>query len=157
MSILATTALIATAAPLAWVRIAPSDAARWHVDPMQVTRVPKPPHEGGWLVRPGKANAEPIVFATNPDALLSAFDEVARATPRTKLLAGGPDEGQATYISRSTVIGFPDYTSVRAIPDEDGAALVIWARNRFGKSDFGANRARVEDWLARIETHLQVR
>ncbi|MFC3118172.1 DUF1499 domain-containing protein [Jhaorihella thermophila] len=52
-----------------------------------------------------------------------------------------------TYISRTPTIGFPDYTTVW----QDGDRLVVWGRLRFGRSDFGVNRARVEAWLKALQ------
>ncbi|MGR3464654.1 DUF1499 domain-containing protein [Limimaricola sp.] len=147
-------ALVAAAVPLTWVRVAPSDVDRWHVDPMEVAHVPVKPKEGGWLLRTGPAHAAPPVFATDPATLLSAFEEIARATPRTKLLFESPAEGRATYVTRSALIGFPDYTSVKAVPESGGAALMIWARNRFGISDMGVNRKRVEAWMAALSERV---
>lgn len=154
MGIMALATTAAMAAPLAWVRIAPADVARWHVDPMEVEQVPQAPRRGGWLVRTGPANAAPPVFDTDPATLLSAFDEIARATPRTRALFESPAEGRVTYVTRSAVAGFPDYTSVKAVPEAGGAALMIWARQRFGVADMGVNRKRVEAWIAALEDRL---
>ena len=57
------------------------------------------------------------------------------------------DDGQVTYVTRSKWMGFPDYTTVRNSEE----VLELWARSRFGQSDLGVNRARVEDWLQRLE------
>ncbi len=141
-------------APLAYVRLAPSDPALWHVDPMSVPRPPDQPAEGGWLIRDGSANAAPRVFATDPTALLAAFDAVATADPTTRLLAGSPDEGLVTYISRTKLMGFPDYTSVGAVEKDGGAALMIWGRNRFGVQDLGVNKMRIEAWLSQLDDRL---
>ena len=41
--------------------------------------------------------------------------------------------------------------TVAAVTDgAEGPLLVINARSRFGEGDMGVNRARVEDWLARL-------
>jgi len=55
-------------------------------------------------------------------------------------------EGRVTYITRSKLWGFPDYSTFET---RDGD-LLIHARLRFGSSDMGVNRARVTDWLARL-------
>ena len=44
-------------------------------------------------------------------------------------------------------MGFPDYTTVQLKDDR----LMIWARLRFGRSDLGVNRRRVDRWLADLE------
>ena len=154
LNMISIVALVSLAAPLVWVRAAPSDVARWHVDPMEVERVPEAPRKGGWLVRTGPANAAPPIFDTDPATLLSAFDEIARATPRTRVLFESPAEGHVTYVTRSAWLGFPDYTSVKAVPEAGGAALMIWARQRFGIADMGVNRERVETWMGALEERL---
>lgn len=154
MGIMALAIAASLAVPLVWIRVAPADVARWHLDPMEVERVPQAPRRGGWLLRTGPANAAPPVFDTDPAKLLSAFDEIARATPRTRVLFESPAEGRVTYVSRSAVLGFPDYTSVKAVPEAGGAALMIWARQRFGVADMGVNRKRVEAWMAALEDRL---
>jgi uncharacterized protein (DUF1499 family) len=56
-----------------------------------------------------------------------------------------------TYVQRSRFWGFPDYVSVRAVDLGDGSsALAIFSRSRYGASDLGVNRARVDAWLARL-------
>nr|WP_171129878.1 MULTISPECIES: DUF1499 domain-containing protein [unclassified Ruegeria] len=118
---------------LGFVRLAPSDPARWHVPPQaQADRdLPK------GVLR---------VFETGPDGL-ARLDRIAQATPRTTVLAGSVAQGMVTYITRTKVFGFPDYTTVQ----QDGDALRIYARLRFGRRDFGVNRDRVERWLALLQ------
>ncbi len=48
-----------------------------------------------------------------------------------------------TYITRTAVIGFPDYTTVRL---RDGR-VEIYGRARYGLSDLGVNAARIDSWL----------
>lgn len=118
---------------MAWIRFAPSDPADWHVDP-QVTadqdlaagvrrRIPAGPNK------------------------FERLHAIILETPRTEILAGTQDDGQVTYVTRSKWMGFPDYTTVR----DSEEVLELWARSRFGQSDLGVNRARVEDWLQRLE------
>lgn len=117
----------------AWVRFAPSDPARWHVAPEVTVDEDLP---GGVKRR---------VTDAGPEAL-RRFDAIARATPRTQVLAGSVAEGMVTYITRSAFWGFPDYTTVR----QQGADLLIHGRLRFGSSDMGVNRARVDRWIAAL-------
>ncbi len=121
--------LIVVGAVLAWIRLAPSDPARWHVRP----EFTDDRDMAGGVVR---------IVQTGPDGL-ARLDRIARATPRTRVLAGSVEEGMITYITRTPALGFPDYTTVW----QDGDRLVVWGRLRFGRSDFGVNRARVETWL----------
>jgi uncharacterized protein (DUF1499 family) len=129
--------VLATLAFGAWVRLAPSDPARWHSDPAQGTAGDNSPVAKAYLPVP-------------PAEALAAFDAVALTAPRTTRLAGGVEEGRITYVSRSRLWGFPDYTTVSAVPGDGGAWLAIHARARFGRSDLGVNAARVGRWLAAI-------
>lgn len=139
-------AALAAAAAL-WVRLAPADPARWHVDP--VTVAPRgTPNEA--LLRPGGPDEAPVYDMT-PAALMERLDGLALAEPRTRRIAGAVAGGYVTYVQRSWLWGFPDYVSVRALPAGEGrATLAIYARARFGTSDLGVNAARVARWLAAL-------
>lgn len=117
---------------LAWIRLAPSDPAVWNVDP-QVT-ADQDLADG--VRRRIMGGAE----------TLQMLNAVILSTPRTDLLAGTPDDGQITYVTRSKWMGFPDYTTVKA---EEGV-IELYARARFGQSDMGVNRTRVEAWLEEL-------
>jgi hypothetical protein len=126
----------------AYVRLAPTDPADWHVDP--ATAEPGP---GRFVVKPEGGDTDGPLLDMPPRDALATLDRVARATPRTQVLAGSVEEGRITYLTRSAIWGFPDYTTVEAVPAEDGSRLVIFARLRFGESDMGVNAARVRAWL----------
>ncbi len=53
------------------------------------------------------------------------------------------EEGAVTYIARTLFWGFPDYNTIWI----EGDDLVIYARLRFGRGDWGVNGARVSKWL----------
>lgn len=131
-----------------YVRLAPSDPARWNVDPLAA---PDPGEGGVKLVPP-----EAPVFAASPQAVMEAFDAVAMATPRVTRLAGSVAEGQVTYVARSRLWGFPDYVTIRVLPDPEtgGATVAILSRLRFGRGDMGVNRARVAAWVGAVEGRL---
>jgi len=129
---------------LAYIRFAPGNTARWHVDPTTASD----PAPGGVLRR--------VSLALPPAQALQAFDAIVGAEPRTSRLAGTPDEGRITYVARSKVIGFPDYITVAAMLNESeanktGSTLCILSRLRFGKSDMGVNAARLDRWLQVLE------
>ena len=124
----------------AYVRLAPSDPARWHV----AVTVDGPAGEvqagDGW----GRLRLGPD--RGTPSALLARLDAVALATPRTQRLAGSVEEGRITWITRSALWGFPDYTTAEVHPD----GVHVLARLRFGGGDLGVNAARLRDWLSRL-------
>jgi hypothetical protein len=117
---------------IAWIRLAPSDPAVWNVDPM----VTADQDLAGGVRRRLDGGRD----------LFQALDRIILATPRTELLAGSVEEGPITYITRSQWMRFPDYTTVQL----DGDQVELYARLRFGQSDTGVNKARVEGWLAQL-------
>ncbi|MFT4783847.1 MAG: hypothetical protein ACI9IV_001589 [Paracoccaceae bacterium] len=134
--------LAVVAAGMIYVRLAPSDPARWHVAATDGVTGP-----GGFAL--GVKDAP--VFTQSPQALLARVDDIALREPRTTRLAGSVKEGRITYISRSRVFGFPDYITVEAIAEGEGARLLVFSRLRFGKSDLGVNSARMTRWIADLQ------
>ena len=134
----------------AWIRLAPHDPARWHEDPALVSR---PKSQNYHLIRLVGGDAIAPIYATAPNVLAQTLDGIARADGAT-LLAGSVASGHMTYVSRSRIVGFPDYTSVRVERAGAGATFAAFARARFGHSDMGVNRARLERWQAALDATL---
>ncbi len=115
-----------------YVRLAPSDPARWHKAPPD-------------LPVGDSAGLNSFVAVRGGDReILERLIQIAEATPRTERLAGSVDEGMITLITLSRLWGFPDYTTIRL----QGQTLTVYGRARFGQGDMGVNRARVGGWLA---------
>jgi Protein of unknown function (DUF1499) len=128
----------------AWVRLAPSEPAVWHVDPVTDAAA-----DG--VVRTGMGDARvALVLPGTAEGVLSKLDAIALATPRTKRIAGSAAEGRITWVTRSALWGFPDYTTAAARVEAGGTRLDFLARLRFGGSDFGVNAARLTDWVGRL-------
>ncbi|MBY6134617.1 DUF1499 domain-containing protein [Leisingera sp. XS_AS12] len=126
-------ALAAVVAVLGFIRLAPSDPLDWNTQP----ELSEDKEFQGGVFR---------VVRTGPGGL-ERFHQIASSAPRTSVLAGGPQDGMVTYITRTQVLGFPDYTTAA----QDGDLLKVYARLRFGRSDLGANRERINRWLAEME------
>ena len=132
---------IAVAALVAYIRLAPSDLARWHI-----ALHPRPAELAGpsaeiVVLRGGAYIDLPIA-----DDLWARLDAIVMATPRTMLLAGSVGEGRMTWITRSALWGFPDYTTAEVGPQ----GLTIYSRLRFGGGDMGVNAARLAGWTAAL-------
>lgn len=135
--------VIAALLGMGWIRLAPDDPARWHLDPRMVSRPETPNFH---LLRMGDGDSAAPLFNTPPNALADQLDNIARAQGAT-LLAGQVSSGHMTYMTRSRIMGFPDYTTVLIEPAGDGSMLTAFARARYGYSDMGANRARLQRWV----------
>ena len=114
---------------LGWVRLAPSDPDRWH----RIDITVKDEDFGNGAARLVEAR----------DETLEQLDSIIRGTPHTRVLRGSIEEGMNTYVTRTRVFGFPDFTTVR----QTGARVEIYGRARFGLSDMGVNAARIDGWL----------
>ncbi|SFK59361.1 DUF1499 domain-containing protein [Shimia haliotis] len=117
---------------LAYVRLAPSDVARWHV-------------AGDISKNSEGQNSVRRLVDAGPDGL-AKFAEAALRDPRTEVLAGSAEDGLITVITRTRSIGYPDYTTAWM---QDGQ-LAIYGRSRFGRKDFGVNAARVDRWIGAL-------
>lgn len=137
-------AVLAVAGAAVWFRAAPSDPAVWHVDPDLVTERGR---YNSFLLRDG-GDAPALRLAAPPSEVGPRLEQIILATPRTTRLAG--DAAFATYVTRSALWGFPDYSSVMVKPDGTGSVVTVFARSRFGQGDLGVNRARVEGWLSQL-------
>lgn len=133
-------AAAAIVAGLAYVRLAQVPPERWHIDPVTA---PDPGLRGVRLVPP-----DAPVFTMTPEALMEALDAVILAGPRTLRIAGSVEDGFATYLKRTKWMAFPDTTTVRVLPEGDGATVAILSRSVYGGYDWGVNAARVDRWLA---------
>jgi uncharacterized protein (DUF1499 family) len=138
-----------------YVRLAGDDTGLWHADPVTAPPTGNP---NSWRVGP-EDEGQPVdapapVFAIGAADLAAAIDAVALAEPRTVRLAGQPEDLWVTYVQRSRFMAFPDYVSVRVIPlGPERSTIAIYSRARYGQSDLGVNRARVEKWLAALAEH----
>lgn len=131
--------LVALITLSAYVRLAPVDPAEWHVDPDTVT----PPDAPNFSLLAG-ASAVGIPAAAL--AVAGRLQSIAE-TDGGVLIAGSLGEGFATYMVRSRIMGFPDFITIRLVPEDESTRLHIFSRSRHGYSDLGANTARVQRWL----------
>lgn len=145
-------AIIAGLGLLAYIRLAPSDPAVWHISAVTTAAVAKGPCTDSIETVKGGARAACLASGTS-EAVLAELDQIALATPRTTRLAGTPQSGRITWITRTALMGFPDYTTAEATQAPDGTRLDVYARQRFGEVDFGVNAARLAAWLSEMALH----
>jgi len=137
--------LVLAVAASVYVRTAPSDPAEWNNPQLSDMAPGEYPGERSFIVERALDGAA----AGEGAQTFARLDTIIRATPRTTVLAGSPQDGRITYITRSQVFGFPDYTTVTLSPSP--ATLQIYGRARFGKLDMGVNAARIKGWLAELD------
>ncbi|MBN2741162.1 MAG: DUF1499 domain-containing protein [Rhodobacteraceae bacterium] len=125
--------VVLIAAGDAYVRLAPIDPARFAVNGLA-----KPPGD-----YPETGGFQGARTPGDPAAAMDALDRIIRATARTRQVAGSVGAGHASYVTRSSLWGFPDVTNVWI----SGDTLQIRGHLVFGKSDLGVNAKRIKGWL----------
>lgn len=90
-------------------------------------------------------------FSMSAQELAQAITKVATAADRSKKIASFDDGMSQTYVVRTAVMGFPDFMSVNIKPISDTKSVIkIYSRSRFGYSDLGVNKRRVQQWLSAL-------
>lgn len=137
--------VIAVVGLAAFIRLAPSDPARWHTDPGTIAAT-----DCTQITTTGSSARVTCLRSEDAIALLTRLDTIALATPRTTRLAGSAETGRITWLTRSSIMGFPDYTTAQTTSGPDGTRTDILARQRFGESDMGVNAARLTNWMSQF-------
>ncbi|MCX7373611.1 MAG: DUF1499 domain-containing protein [Alphaproteobacteria bacterium] len=99
---------------------------------------------------PGFKHLETPLYPVPPAVLIDRLLRIADAMPRTARMAHWPERHQAQWVERTALMNYPDIIVAEAAPAPSGAALFLYSRSLFGYSDLGANRARVDRWLAAL-------
>jgi uncharacterized protein (DUF1499 family) len=146
--------LLAVAGVMLYVRFTPTDAAMWHVDPRAISKPAKP---NNWLIRPVGGDARPPHYRAEVADLVAAIEAAAAGMGDMRLIAGSAQSGHLTYQSRTKWMGFPDFTTFRVYSTDEGVSFAAFSQARFGHSDLGYNRARLEAMLALIEAEMAAR
>lgn len=94
-------------------------------------------------------------LSVNIDSLKTAWQRFIKTEERITELPGAP-ENQLWYVQRTKWLRFPDYVVVSFYAlAEDKSTVGLYSRSKYGYSDFGVNRKRVERWLEGLEVSLK--
>lgn len=135
-----------------FVRLAPVTPANWHIDPLTAE---VPAKENHYLLRPQGGDGPAPVFEADPAAVAAALQDLIGETPRADLIAGSAAEGHMTVLVRSQLVGFPDFVTIKMLENDGGTALAIFSRSKYGYSDLGVNRQRVDAWIEGLNARLR--
>lgn len=149
-----------------WVRIAPSAVHKFHIDPREDR-----------FQSHRNASKQVLELEATIDEVLAAWPLPKRQGEGVKTLAGAPEKGHVTYITRTPILRFPDYTSFVIAPLADGPTqdqtspeqtpseqtktpnrvrITVYGRSRFGLRDFGVNKERITQWEQQLRDALAV-
>lgn len=103
---------------------------------------------------PNRCNIKPNkisnTYSIPVDTLKKKWQLAIQSEPRFKLVHDD-DADQKTYVQRSFLFRFPDYITVKFYAlGADKSTLAILSRSKYGYSDFGVNKSRVNRLLKRL-------
>ena len=102
--------------------------------------------EGEFIADP---HAISPVLKVRADDLAKYFRDVVKNQKKVTLIRESDDGRQLDYVQRTFFMGYPDTITVNFIDKgADTSTLAIFSRSSYGYSDLGANRRRVQQWLA---------
>ena len=134
-------------AAMAWIRLAPIDRDRWHLDPAEADA---PGRSGIRFV-----GLDAPRYPGDPDTVLDTLSDIILSEPRTRLLDGDVDEGMLTFVVRSRIFGFPDFVTVKAVSEGPQSKLSVVSRSFLTNgSDWGVNASRMDRWLQEMRLRL---
>ncbi len=95
-------------------------------------------------------------FEIPSDELQKAWDDMMLEKPGYKRLDKADGEARRHYEKRTDGVGFPDRITVEFVPQGDSSSgLAIYSRSKYGYSDGGLNKARVQGLLADLDARLK--
>jgi uncharacterized protein (DUF1499 family) len=107
----------------------------------RLTPAPKSPNAVSSQAEDVQHKIAPLAYQTTAAQAMESLVKIIEATPRTHIVTRGADYLYAEY--ESALLGFVDDVEFYFEP---GAKLVqVRSASRLGHSDFGVNRARIED------------
>jgi uncharacterized protein (DUF1499 family) len=126
---------------------------------LDMNHIQRPASPNTALAAPAAAETAPDivtpVYPVPPARLYDAVIAVAADQPRTFLAAAYPAARQAHFVARSALFNFPDLVTAQVGEAAgDASTLVLYSRSVYGYSDLGANRQRLNVWLAAVDTKI---
>ena len=98
------------------------------------------------------------VFDVSKGELQQAWSAMIDSEPRVRRLGSSLDGAQIDYEATTPLMGYPDTVTVRFLEaTEGGSTLVVFSRSHYGYGDLGANKKRIDDWLAKLADSLNSR
>ena len=138
----------------------PGDGQRAPADPPDPTILARTGWPNDWLICPAgacaaEASAAPATYQLSPERLFAAWQEMLAAQPRTTIIGTDPPRPVLPAQDRTPVLRFVDTVSIRVLPAAEGrSTFAAYSRSNLGLGDLGANRRRLEEWMATLDRRL---
>ena len=101
------------------------------------------------------ASLAPQTFNAAPLETLNAIATAAEAEPQWTVTAVNPETGTLEAVATSYIFGFQDDVVIRVAPQGTGSRVDIRSKSRDGKSDLGANAARIQGFQNQLSSQIR--
>lgn len=118
---------------------------------------PNPPEYGGEEVAAQQREGYPDLGPLRSDAPVETLFPAALETARAqgwKIVSSVPEDGRIEATETTFWYGFKDDIVIRIRAEGDGSRLDMRSKSRVGRSDLGANAARIQDYLDDLRARL---
>jgi hypothetical protein len=134
-------------------------------EPVDFARLVLPDTPNAWLAAPAfhpgpKHRALPPLDRP-PEAVWRVLRGIGVDFPRTWRRAEWPELRQVEWVARTPLLNFPDLITAQVAEPPGGggggggSGVYLYSRSLFGRSDFGTNRRRGEQWLVALAAALR--
>ncbi len=90
-------------------------------------------------------------FAVPVNRLIEAFEVMVSGESDLERVDGDDDPMMRRYVQRTKLMRYPDTINVRFVAlDGESSTIALYSRSQLGKSDLGANAARLQRWLTNL-------
>jgi uncharacterized protein (DUF1499 family) len=135
-----------------WDKLLPA-TAQTHVDFANLSPAKKP----NWFLlceegacRDTKIHAPSPILPYSAPELKKRFLALLAEDGNSNMIAD--TDNKLEFNVRTAMVRWPDLISVEFVAkSDDSSTLYIYSRSIYGRSDLGANKARVNNWLARLK------
>lgn len=105
--------------------------------------------------RQGYPDLAPLRLSQVPDDVFAQARFTAEAMPGWRVTRIDTDARELEAVATSTVFRFPDDVIVQVRPDGDGSVVHARSKSRYGRSDMGANAARIDAFFAALQRAMR--
>lgn len=100
-----------------------------------------------------QAQARAPEFDLPAERLQSVLVAMIQSLPNAMIVEETPR--RLYVVDRTAFVRWPDHVVIEVMPLGDNAStLILFSRSQYGRSDFGENKSRMENWLSRLERLL---
>jgi uncharacterized protein (DUF1499 family) len=100
------------------------------------------------------SDLEPQEFSASPAETLDAARNIAEGETQWTVSLVNPENGTIEAVASTTVFGFQDDIVIRVRPNGSGSIVDIRSKSRDGKSDLGANAARIRSFQNKLSDQI---